>query len=445
MMKNKKLYREIIAIAVPVTLQTLIGNSLGMIDQMMIGQLGETCIAAVALACKPFFILSFALGGLCAVSSIFSSQAEGAGDSSRHSAVMKAALLGSMAVTLPFFLLSFFTPHFLLGLFTSDEAVISRGCSYLRIVSVSYIPEMLVIAGASILRSTGFPKVPMASGMIVVATNTVLNAILIFGLFGFPSMNETGAAWATLVSRFIEFAIIAIFLRIKKHPAEFITSLKAKVDRDFLRKFYLTSLPAIGNEMLWAIGGSVYAMIYGHIGTNALSAITLTEPVQCISVGFFCGLSTSASILLGYRLGAKDFDAAYKDSWKFLKYSALLCAVMALIVFFISGIYVRLYNVSDEVRNLSQQLLWVFAVYIIIKVCNMVTGSGILRSGGETKTVLFLDVLGTYGIGIPLGILGAFVFKMNVVYVYALLSLEEAVRLVLGLWFIKRKKWMKVL
>lgn len=441
--ENKTFARNLISIALPVSMQSLIQSVLGMIDQIMIGQLGSGAVAAVSLGGRPCFVMLYALGGIAAAASIFASQYEGARDSGRHANVMRATLSGAFVITVPFLVLSVFFPEILLSVFTRDAEVISVGKSYLQINAAGYIPLMVTVSCSAVLRSTGYTQVPLVTGFISVAVNTALNALLIFGLCGFPEMGSNGAAIATVIARTAECVILIAFMQKKKHPASIQNALSCRNEIPFARLFYITALPAIGNELIWALGDAGYTAIYGRLGTAQLAAMTLTFPVQGLTIGFFSGLSAATGILIGNVLGAGNFDGAYRMAWKFIRTSIALCLIMTAVLFALARFYISLYKVEEQTGIYAQQLLYIFACYLWIKVCNMVIGSGILRSGGKTKYTLFLDVLGTWGIGIPLGLLGAAVFKLEVTHVYALLSLEEAVRFVLGLARIKSRKWMQ--
>lgn len=440
--ENKTFLNNLISIAVPISLQNLIQSCLGMIDQIMIGQLGSKTVAAVSLAGRPCFVMLFALGGIAAASSIFAAQYEGAKDSSKHANVMRASLFAALAVALVFFIFSLFTPELVLSFFTKDTEVISIGKNYLMINSLSYFALAIISCCSAMLRSTGFAKTPLVTGFISVAINTILDAIMIFGLLGFPALGSDGAAIATVISIFVQCVILIVFMIKKNHPANMKAALLCKNDFSFLKIFFITALPAIGNELLWALGDAGYSAIYGHMGTAELAAITLTFPVQGLTVGFFSGLSAATGILIGNELGSNNFDKGYRLAWKFIKICVLGCAVIGIFIFIFAPIYINFYNVDPQVREYAKHLLWIFAFYLWIKVCNMIIGSGILRSGGKTKFTLFLDVLGTYGIGLPLGLLGALVFKFEITKVYALLSVEEIARLVIGAARVKSRKWI---
>lgn len=437
--------KQLLSIALPISVQSLIQSFLGMIDQVMIGQLGENVVAAVSLGGRPGFILIYTLSGITAAASIFASQYEGAGDKSRHAQVMRSTIFGCSFLALPFFLAAFFVPEILLNIFTNDAAVISVGTGYLRICSLSYIPLIFIMACSAVLRSTGNANLPMITGIIAVIVNTGLNALLIFGLFGCPAMGAEGAAIATVISYMIEAIILIVYMQKVAHCGNVLQAMKVRCSKDFIWTFFITALPAIGNELLWALGDSGYTMIYGRIGTEQLAAMALTFPVQGLTVGFFTGLSAAAGIIIGNLLGAGKDKQAYIASWDFFKLCIIGCVAMGLVIIAAAGLYTGFYNVNTQVRLLAKHLLIIFAFFLWIKVSNMVILGGVIRSGGQTKYTLFLDVLGTWGIGIPLGILGAFVFKLDIKIVYVLVSIEEIVRLSLGLIRVKSKKWMKKL
>ncbi len=362
--ENKKFAKNLALVALPVSAQTLIQSALGIVDQIMIGQLGEISVAAVSLANRPCFVMIYTLGGISAASSIFSSQYEGSGDREKHANVMKATLCGCFFIVLPFFLLSIFAPSQILGIFTKDAAVISAGKNYLFINAISYAPLAVSLSSSAVLRSTGFSKVTLFAGLLSVTVNTFLNAVLIFGLFFFPRMGAEGAAAATVVSRFAECLALCIFMKKKNHPAFFLRALKSKNSASFSKLFFFTSLPAIGNELLWALGDAGYTAIYGNMGTEKLASVTLTFPVQGLTIGFFSGLAAASGILIGSELGAKNFHQAKKNAYKFMAVSAAGSAAMTIFLLSISPVYVSSFKVSEEVSSASQKILAVFSFYL---------------------------------------------------------------------------------
>ena len=196
-------------------------------------------------------------------------------------------------------------------------------------------------------------------------------------------------------------------------------------------------------EASWSLGENVYAAIYGRIGTEQSAAMTLTAPIQGLAIGALCGLSQAAGVIVGKRLGGEDYDGAYRAAKRLMVYGAVGVSVLCAVVLLASGAYVEIYQVSRTVKRLTRQILFVYALAAPFKVLNMILGGGILRSGGRTAYVMGIDMLGTWGFGVPLGLLGAFVWRLPIASVYLLLSLEECIRFAISMAVFRRKRWMR--
>lgn len=196
-------------------------------------------------------------------------------------------------------------------------------------------------------------------------------------------------------------------------------------------------------EASWSLGENVYAAIYGRMGTEQSAAMTLTAPIQGLAIGALCGLSQAAGVIVGKRLGGEDYDGAYRAAKRLMVYGAVGASVLCAVVLLTSGAYVEIYQVSRTVKWLTRQILFVYALAAPFKVLNMILGGGILRSGRRTAYVMGIDMLGTWGFGVPLGLLGAFVWRLPIASVYLLLSLEERIRFAISMAVFRRKRWMR--
>ena len=228
--------------------------------------------------------------------------------------------------------------------------------------------------------------------------------------------------------------IIGVF--VNDHP---------KYEGHTLRDGFLASalLPLFVCEASWSLGENVYAAIYGRMGTEQSAAMTLTAPIQGLAIGALCGLSQAAGVIVGKRLGSGDEDAAYAAGKRLLVYGAAGAALLSVLVVLLSGVYVEIYQVEDGVKRLTRQILTAYALVAPCKVLNMILGGGILRSGGRTAYVMVIDLVGTWGFGVPAGLLTAFVFALPVPYVYFALSLEECLRFGISLAVFRRRRWMR--
>ena len=203
--------------------------------------------------------------------------------------------------------------------------------------------------------------------------------------------------------------------------------------------------PILVCEFMWSLGENVYAAIYGNIGTDACAAMTMTGPIQGLMIGALSGLTQAAEILIGKSLDNEEYDKAYKDSKRLMWYGLAGSLVLSVALVLLGQFYVRIYNVEPQVRTMAYQLLVVFAIVSPVKVQNMILGGGIIRSGGKTQYVMWVDLIGTWIFGVPLGLLSAFVFDLPITYVYFILSMEEVVRLLISVVIFRKKRWMRTL
>ena len=442
-MKEKSFLRTVIGLAVPVGLQSMLQSSFAMIDQLMVGQLGSTAVAAIEVAGRPAFICSVVVGAVAAIAGIMISQYLGMKDEkmadwslSVNLAVVTVLSGLLMAVCLLF-------PEHIVRIFVADDpAVLAPGRDYLIRVARTYLPMGAASILSVMIRCMDRAVWPLATGFASAAVNTGLNYVLIFGRFGFPAMGISGAAVASVISQMVNFLLILVmfyWVRVRKRGGfHFSVSLGAAG----WRQFFLMLLPVLVNEFFWSIGQNVNTYIYGHIGTAELAAMSMTGPVQGLFIGALSGVSQAAGILIGKRLGAKEYEEAYQESKKLMGYGLAGSLVLSVLLICLRGPYVMLYKVEPEVRAAASLLLLVFAVLAPVKVANMILGGGIVRSGGKTGYILAIEMCGTWLVGAPLGLITAFVFHLPVHWVYFILSQEELFRLLLIGAVFRSRKWM---
>lgn len=440
---NKNLLRNILSIAIPISLQSLFQSSLSVIDQIMVGQLGTDCITGIGLGSKfpSLFIITITAIGTAA--SIMIAQYCGSKDEDGVNNSFNLNMYLAAIITAIFFLPSILFPGQIVSFYTTDPVVIKMSADYLRITAIGYIPLLCTTMLSTLLRNTGYAKSPMTAGIVSVLTNTILNYILIFGRFGFPRLGIHGTAIATTSARTIESLILfVLFLKMQK-KSRYKIRLRCRFPSISIKQTLFIAAPIVVNEFLWGFGDTMYSVIYGHIGTAAMAAMTLTWPIQSLSItGLFTGVSTAAAILVGNFLGKGEKKFAFELSSKFLKVGVMGSAAISGILFLTSRIYSNLFNVSAHTKQTTTVILYFFAAVLFVKVSNMILG-GILRSGGKTMYTFILDILGTWGIGIPIGFISAFLWHLPIQWVYLLISMEEVVRLVLGIRIFKTKKWVE--
>ena len=434
--------KSLCKIAIPVTLQSVLQASFSIIDQIMIGQLGETNISAVGLCGNYSLIFSVVIGAVSTVAGILIAQFIGAKDEKEAWSSFWVSLVVGILISSVFLFTSGLFPRQIIGLYTSDVSIIESGAMYFKVVAFSYVPMAVSMVLSAWLRCKEHATIPFLASFGAVAVNTGLNYVLIFGKLGFAAMGIKGAATATLISQIFNLMLIFIgfLICIRKDGDRPIMSMHFQ--KITVKDYFIMIMPILVSEFLWSLGQNVESAVYGHLGTDNLAAYTLTCPIQGLIVGALSGLSAAAGVMVGKRLGKKDYDMAYTESKKIMYVGLIGSAIVAALLAMMAGAYTGLYHVENNVKELGKILLVVFALYAPVKVENMILGGGIIRSGGNTRVIMIIDIIGTWGIGIPLCFLAAYVFEWGIVGVYALLTTEEIFRLVVSLVIFKRRKWM---
>ena len=434
--------KSLCKIAIPVTLQSMLQASFSIIDQIMIGQLGETNISAVGLCGNYSLIFSVVIGAVSTVAGILIAQFIGAKDEKEAWSSFWVSLVVGILISSVFLFTSGLFPRQIIGLYTSDVSIIESGAVYFKVAAFSYVPMAVSMVLSAWLRCKEHATIPFLASFGAVAVNTGLNYVLIFGKLGFAAMGIKGAATATLISQIFNLMLIFIgfLICIRKDGDRPIMSMHFQ--KITVKDYFIMIMPILVSEFLWSLGQNVESAVYGHLGTDNLAAYTLTCPIQGLIVGALSGLSAAAGVMVGKRLGKKDYDMAYTESKKIMYAGLIGSVIVAALLAMMAGAYTGLYHVENNVKELGKILLIVFALYAPVKVENMILGGGIIRSGGNTRVIMIIDIIGTWGIGIPLCFLAAYVFEWGIVGVYALLTTEEIFRLVVSLVIFKRRKWM---
>ena len=437
-----KFMKTLCGIAIPVTLQSMLQASFSIVDQIMIGQMGETNISAVGLCGNFSMIFSVVIGAVSTVAGILIAQFIGAEDAKEVWSSFNVSLIYGIIIAAMFLLGAEFFSMQILSLYTKDINIINEGTVYFRIVAYCYIPMAASNILSAWLRCKEHASISFLSSAVAVTVNTGLNYLLIFGKFGFPCMGIKGAAIATLISQLFNFLFIVVGFVVctKKDGDKPIPSLHFR--KITIRDYLIMIMPILISEFLWSLGQNVESAVYGHLGTSNLAAYTLTCPIQGLIIGALSGLSAASGVIVGKRLGKREYDEAYVESKKIMYAGLVGAVIVSALLIILAGVYTGLYRVDYSVKNLGKILLFVFALYVPVKIENMILGGGIIRSGGNTKIIMAIDIIGTWCIGVPLCLIAAYVFKWGIAGVYMLLTTEEIFRLIVSLVIFKKRKWM---
>ena len=442
--RGRDVFREVRAIAVPVTAQSVVMSLLLVTDLLMVGQLGTTAVASVGISSKLTAILMVALTGLGTGVSIFAAQHWGSGDRTRIRQLLGLGLLIGFVFAATLTLVVAVFPAAVMSPFTADRRVLAEGAVFVRVVALGYLPTMLTLMYSAVLRSTGAVRLPMWASIAAAALNLALDWLLIFGHLGLPRLGLAGAAIATTIARFVEIAVILAGVYASRHVAA-VTRLAdlRGADVRLLSRFAVVVLPLAFSELLWVLGDAAYLVVYGRMGTEALAAMAMTFPVQSLAIGLLTGLASSAGVLVGQRLGRDDLGGANRRGSQLIVAGVLAALGIGGLLAAGSKLYVGLFATSGEVRHTARLCLLVFAGFLWVKVANMILAGSVLNAGGDSRFVLVMESLATWVVGVPTAFLAAFVFGFPVWVVYLLLSLEEVVRLVFGWRRLRSGRWLR--
>ena len=434
-------FASVCALAIPVALQSMLQASFSIVDQIMIGQLGSVSVAGVGLAGKFASLYSVIVSAVGVVAGIMISQYLGQKNSREVRRSFYVNLLIALGLAGVFTLLCGGFPTQIMGLYTTDAPMRQAAASYLFIITATFFPMAGATLLSTLLRCMEKAQLPLYASIASAVLNTALNYVLIFGKLGLPALGASGAAIATVVSTWVNFLLMLFMLGRNG------SVLKAggRAGKFNLRQYLAMLLPILVCEFLWSLGENVYAAIYGHMGTAASAALTLINPIQALVIGALCGLSQAASVIIGKKLGSREYEEAYRDAWRLIRYGFFGSVILSALVVLTSPLYVEIYQVDAAVKLLTRQILLAYALVAPFKVLNMIASGGIIRSGGKTNYVMVIDIIGTWVFGVPLGLLSAFVWKLSIPYVYFILSLEEGVRFAISVVVLRRKRWMQSL
>ena len=439
---RKDFYSRLLFLSFPIIVQNLLMNSLSFIDTLMITKVSEEALAAVGLANQMYFLISLFYFGVSSGAAIFVAQYWGAKQLDKLQRTMGIALsIGLIgAVVSAFF--SFFFPTLIMNIFTTDPVVVAYGVDYLKIVSISYLMTAVVMIYSASLRSTEDSKTPMYITMISLIINVVLNYALILGNFGFPRLEVKGAAIATMIARTIEmFLLLFIVYRRKGAIAAPIKTLFSFSFKE-VKSYLVTCLPVILNEIFWSLGMVFYKIAFAQLGTTVIASVNVSQSIEHLFFVILIGISNAAAILIGNKIGEGDIPTAQKYASRLIKLVIIVGIFMGIGLYTLAPIIPRLFTLSDYVYEITVRSLRSMALLIPIKAVTMLIVVGILRSGGDTKFSMITELLGVWGIGVPLAFIGALVFNLPIYYLYLLVGLEEFVKASIGYYRIRSNKWI---
>lgn len=442
-MEKKKFYKVVFMLVLPMALQNLINVGVTAADVIMLGEVGETALSGASLANQVTFILNLILFGLTSGAAVLTAQYWGKADIRTIEKVMGISLRFGLLCGTAFMAAALFAPHYLMRLFTNEQAVIAEGARYLKIVAISYIPMSLNMVYLNIVRSVERVVAATVTYAISLLVNVGLNAVFIFGLCGFPAMGVAGAALGTLCARICESLIVLI--HIKKINNTFSLRIRDMVIRDkaLHADFIKYAGPVIINELIWGTGMAMISAVIGRLGTAAVSAHAVASTSRQLATVLAMGVAGATAIMLGKTIGEGKEALAKEYAGRFVKLSFITGIFGALVILGVSPVARHFMNLTWQAKEYLRYMMYVMAYFCFLQSINCDIIVGICRSGGDTKIGLVLDTVTLWGGSIVLGMAAAFVFKLPVPLVYVFLVSDEVLKFPFAWQRYRSMKWLK--
>lgn len=442
LIRDKRFYRSLIALSLPIALQDLIKFGLNLADTIMVGSLSELELSAVSLANQPFFIFSVLSFGLASGGSVLVSQYYGKKNWAAIRSLFNLTLTLALGVSLAVTALILCAPEAVMRLYTPDPETISVGASYLRIVGPTYLLYGISNTLILLLRSAQIVRPTLIINAISFGINIILNAILIFGLLGMPALGVRGAAIATLIARIFDCVAVLIFLRFREHAILFRLRHILRFPRILFRDYFRYSLPVTANELAWGLGTTMISVIFGQLGSAAVASVSLTMSVQqVIQVALF-GISNAACILIGEYIGSGEANYALRASRTLLLLNLALGILLAGVLLLLRGTVLAIANFEPETLRTTFSLLTITAFLTAIDSVSLVSVMGIFRGGGDTRYAMMADTLSLWCFSVPLGALCAFCWHLSIPLIYLALRSDTLLRLLICIPRIRSNRWL---
>ncbi|MEH0371360.1 MATE family efflux transporter [Vibrio mimicus] len=441
---DRPFWQKLLQIGLPVSMQSMLFSLLGVVDIFMVSQLGESATAAVGVGNRIFFFNLIVIVGASGAVSVLAAQYFGAGNLDGVRRTLAQSWMMAIVLTLPFALIYTLMPETIVALVADEPQYVAQATDYLWVTGISLFCTALVVPLEGALRSIGEAKLPTRVSIFAITVNAILNALLIFGLFGFPELGVLGAGLGTTFSRLFQTALL--FVLVKRRYAHLLPNRnhwQESVQRRHRQRYLTVAWPMLIHDSAWAAGLLVYNVIVGQLGVSELAIISLLAPIESVLISAFLGFAVAASIILGNEIGAQNYQRVENTAWWYVITSCSLALLLALLCMAAKPLLAWVISHSPlENHQLALNVCLVMAFGMVFKVFNMVGIGGVLKSGGDIRYSIFIDLFGQWAVGIPLAYLTGIVWGWPLHWVLMIIWLEELVKMGLTAQRISSKRWI---
>ena len=449
---DRAFYKRVLAIAIPIIVQNAITNFVSLLDNIMVGQIGTTPTSGVSIVNQLMFVFNLCVFGATSGAGIFTAQFHGSNDQTGVKHTFRFKFLACILITLAGASLFITKGDFLIGLYLTGEgdpeiaaSSLSYGLSYLKVMLWGLIPFAISNTYASTLRETGKTTVPMAAGITAVFVNLGLNYVLIFGKLGLPALGVQGAALATVISRYVELMILILWTHLHPEKNPFIRQIYRSfhIPGKLLKSIIVKGMPLLMNEFLWASGMAIMNQCYSTCGLDVVPAMNISSTLYNLASVAFLSMGNSVGIIMGQMLGAGTSEADIRDAnRKLITVSIASGVVFGSLMAAVSVLFPRIYNTTEDVRQLSMLLICISAAMMPF---NSYTNAAYftLRSGGQTMVTFLFDSCFVWTCCVPVAFCLSRFTGLSIIPLYIICQALDFIKCAIGAFMIKQGKWIQ--
>ena len=448
---DKKFYKMVLAIAVPIMIQNGITNFVGLLDNIMIGRIGTEQMSGAAIVNQLIFVYNLCIFGGVSGAGIFTAQYFGQKDIDGIRSTFRFKLWMALILTTGTIILFLTAGSYLINLYLKGEggleeaaATLMYGKQYLTIMLLGLPAFMLGQVYASTLRECGETVLPMKAGVVSVFVNLIFNYILIYGKFGFPALGVSGAAIATVLSRYVEVLIIVLWTHKHTEQNPFAEGLyhTLKVPTALVKKILIKGMPLLLNETLWAAGMAMLTQCYSIRGLNVVAGLNISNTINNVFNIVFIALGDSVAIIVGQLLGAREMKKARDTDNKLIAFSVACCTMVALIMLLMAPIFPRLYNTNSDARQLAKEFIMVTAIFMpqnaFLHACYFT-----LRSGGKTIITFLFDSVFIWCVSVVIAFTFSHFTSLPVIAIFIMVQFGDTIKCLIGFILVKKGVWLQ--
>ncbi len=439
---DKDFNKKLISLVIPIALQQLMLAVVSASDAIMLNLISQDKMSAVSLATQITFVENLFLMAMTIGLSMLAAQYWGKGDKGAVERIFAYVMKITVAVAFVFFIAALFFPRLLMRLLTNESVLIDGGAEYLRLVAPSYLLTGISQICLCTLKNTGRAKKASLISSVCMVGDMLMNLVLIVGLFGFPRLEIAGAALSTSVARGFE-VLWCMTQVLKKDGVRLSLKNIRHTDKSLRRDFWKYTAPVLGNEIVWGVGFTMFSVIMGHLGTDAVAANSIANIVKNLVCCLCLGLGSGGGIMVGNELGAGELERAKAYGSRLCVISVLSGVLSGLVLLSFSPLVLYLSNLSPDATEYLKWMLVICSYYMIGKSVNSTTIAGIFCAGGDSKFGFACDAVVMWCIIVPLGLASAFLWRLPVIAVYFILNLDELIKLPAVYINYKKYKWVK--